>query len=376
MDAAERLADYLAGELDADEHAAVEAALARDPALRAALGDLQRADAALSSLSSPSPPVGFERRLQAALAPELARQLAAAPSHAGATSEPASTPAERIAADEAAAARARREARTAGARAWRWLPAFGGVAATLLLIAVAVNVVGPLGADDADVAADAGLLESADVEDGAAEDALDDGAMAEALDDPDAGAAEELESDAADDAAEGSALPEADDAPIEGMRLARGPEVVADGRALSPGEVGDLLAVPAARMLAAERLSDLDGAALAAAWSAQLGVPADPGVGITSDDGTPEGDGEAGAALLALLPAERTAVSGCLAELLASDLVDEAAAIPVRVELVTLAGEAAVAYVFVVPDADERFTTPVVRVLARDDCRVLATAGA
>ena len=379
MDAAERLADYLAGELDADEHAAVEAALARDPALRAGLAHLRRADAALTALSSPTPPAGFEARLQAALAPELAHQLGASRPAAAGTTVP--TPGERIAADAAAAARARREARANGVRTWRWLPAFGGIAASLLLLVVAVSVVGPLGGDDADevAAGDAELLETADDQDGAAEDAMDD-----AVDELDAtGDRDASQEEAAEDgpeAAEDRAIMEADEGETVAGVTVPGPEVVADGRDLAPAEVDDLLAVPAVATLTAERLGEPEGTALAAAWTAQLGARSPLDAAITSDDADDDADEEAPAtdiapALLALLPAERAAVSGCLTEVLASDRQDGPAAIPTYVELVTVTGEPAVAYVLVVPDATGRFTTPQAWVVARDDCRVLATAG-
>jgi hypothetical protein len=370
VDAAERLADYLAGELDADEHAAVEAALARDPALRAKLAHLRRADAALTTLSSPTPPAGFEARLQAALAPELAHQLGEArPATAG---EPTgTTPGERIAADAAAAARARREARASGVRAWRWLPAFGGIAASLLLLVVAVTVVGPLGGDDdADVAAgDAELLEeAAGDQDGAAEDAMD------AAGDRDA--AEEEEAEDGPEAAEDDAVMEADEGETAAGVSVPGPEVVAEGRDLSPTEVDDLLGVPAVAALTTERLGGPEGTDLAAAWTAQLGARSDLDATITSDDADAEGTAtDVAPALLALLPAERAAVSGCLTEVLANEPQDGPAAIPAYVELVTVTGEPAVAYVLVVPDARGRFTTPQAWVVARDDCRVLAAAG-
>lgn len=372
MDAAERLADYLAGELDADEHAAVEAALARDSALRAGLAHLRRADAALTTLSSPTPPAGFEARLQAALAPELAHQLGASRPAAAGTTVP--TPGERIAADAAAAARARREARANGVRTWRWLPAFGGIAASLLLLVVAVSVVGPLGGDDADevAAGDAELLETADDQDGAAEDAMDD-----AVDELDATGDRDASQE---EAAEDRAIMEADEGETVAGVTVPGPEVVADGRDLAPAEVDDLLAVPAVATLTAERLGEPEGTALAAAWTAQLGARSPLDAAITSDDADDDTDEEATAtdiapALLALLPAERAAVSGCLTEVLASDRQDGPAAIPTYVELVTVTGEPAVAYVLVDPDATGRFTTAQAWVVARDDCRVLATAG-
>lgn len=377
MDPAERLADYLAGELDADEHAAVEAALARDPALRAERERLQRADAALAALASPAPPQGFEARLHAALTPELAHQLGTSTPLASGTAATATgaTPGERIAADEAAAARARREARASGTRGWRWVPALGGVAASLLLLVVAVSVVSPFGADDAAEVASGDVEVFDDAGEQHAEDAVDDvGPMSDrdVLDEEAAeGAPEETAGGALAEEDDGAEVAAAEDA---GAGVT-GPEVVPSGRALARGEVDDLLAVPAARTLAGERLGEREGTVLAERWAAELGATIDLDTGVASDDPSgPAATPDPGAALLALLPAERTAVSGCLTPVLTTERPADAPAIPAYVELVTFEDEPAVAYVLVVPDATDRFTGSQVWVVARDDCRVLAAA--
>lgn len=69
----EQLAAYTADELPADERAALEARLAREPALRARLDAIRRSDAALASLPAVEPPAEFSARLRATLADELAR---------------------------------------------------------------------------------------------------------------------------------------------------------------------------------------------------------------------------------------------------------------------------------------------------------------
>lgn len=68
----ERLAAFASGDLDADEHARVAAAVADDPDLRARVDDLRRLDAALAHLPDPEPSVGFGQRLRAALDEEVA----------------------------------------------------------------------------------------------------------------------------------------------------------------------------------------------------------------------------------------------------------------------------------------------------------------
>jgi hypothetical protein len=375
VDAAERLAAYLAGELDADEHAAVEAALARDPVLRAELDHLQRADAALAALASPTPSDGFETRLRAALAAELTQQLGRAPDpvsgSAAATATDVATPtspAERIAADELAAARARREARASSARGWRWLPVFGGVAASLLLIAVAINVVGPLGGDDSDTieatSGDADLLDAMD----------DEGAM------DDADGAEPSEGLPAEEDATGEAAAgQAEHAPLAGAAvLAAGPEVVVRGRDLDVTGAQRLLDVAPAEDLAATGLDAEAGEALADRWAAELGATTTGGQEAASDDadeGAPQDlPTDAGEPLAGLRPADRAGVGRCLTQVLATARVHQGPAIPAYVELLTVADEPAVAIVLVSADASGRFTVPQVRVVAADDCRVLATA--
>ncbi|HEX9765268.1 MAG TPA: RseA family anti-sigma factor, partial [Nitriliruptorales bacterium] len=76
METGERLSAYLAGELDADETAALEVELAGDPALRARLERIRAADQALRSLPPVAPPAEFSMRLREALAHEVTRHEA------------------------------------------------------------------------------------------------------------------------------------------------------------------------------------------------------------------------------------------------------------------------------------------------------------
>lgn len=71
MDTGERLAAYVAGDLDADERAAVEAQLARDAALRRRLERIRSVDAMLADLQDVAPPDGLRERLDERLAAEL-----------------------------------------------------------------------------------------------------------------------------------------------------------------------------------------------------------------------------------------------------------------------------------------------------------------
>lgn len=67
----EQLSAYVAGELDADERQAVEAALERDAELRARLERLRASEEMLRSLPDVEPPHGFSERLHGALDREL-----------------------------------------------------------------------------------------------------------------------------------------------------------------------------------------------------------------------------------------------------------------------------------------------------------------
>ena len=71
METGARLAAYLSGDLDPEEHTAVEAELARDPALRDRLERIRAADRALADLPEPELPDGAQDRLHRAVEREL-----------------------------------------------------------------------------------------------------------------------------------------------------------------------------------------------------------------------------------------------------------------------------------------------------------------
>lgn len=149
----QRLAAYLDGQLDADEVSRLEAELVRDPALRAQLDAMRRADDALGTLQPAAPPEGYESRLRARLDRELDRVLAAD--------------------DDASVTD------LASRRRAPWLPALAGAAAVLVLIAV-VGLGRPLlrGAEP-EVATDATIFET--MEAPAGDQAADDAAAEEAV---------------------------------------------------------------------------------------------------------------------------------------------------------------------------------------------------
>jgi hypothetical protein len=67
----ERLAAYLSGELGDVERREVEAALERDPELRAELARIRRADEALAALPRPEPTAAFSARLRESVRTEM-----------------------------------------------------------------------------------------------------------------------------------------------------------------------------------------------------------------------------------------------------------------------------------------------------------------
>lgn len=78
LEQVDRLAAYAAGELHAEERAAFERALERDPDLRAQLAAMRRADAALDAFPAPEPPEGFDDRIDAFVTSVLADTLGGA----------------------------------------------------------------------------------------------------------------------------------------------------------------------------------------------------------------------------------------------------------------------------------------------------------
>lgn len=144
MDSGERLAAYLSGDLDASEHAALEAELARDPVLRARLELQRRTDDALAALPSPTVPADASARLRAAVSAAITTEDDGSTAVAG--------PAEREAAVATlASARERRQRR-------RWQLAGGIAAGVVALVAVGVGLSALGGSSDesASSATDAG----------------------------------------------------------------------------------------------------------------------------------------------------------------------------------------------------------------------------
>jgi negative regulator of sigma E activity len=340
---AERLAAYLAGELDADETVALEATLARDAGLRAQLTAMRHADEALAALAPTELPEGFERRLRAAVDIELAAQLQ--PAHA-ADDAPATHRRATSRSDELAARRER--------RGWSWLPAFAGAAAAVAVLAAVVVGLGPLG--------------------GAGDDAADTMMTLEA-DDAD-GAEEEMAAEA---------LPGPGEAPT----------LVVGDRDLDEASADELLASIELQAVADQALAADTGRTIATAWgdALRLAVPggfeagATAAPGTTSQDdaemaddtdtdtdeppaGTPEQRIAGPVRLLAdgaLEEEDGEAVTRCLDEVLAGG-VD---AIPAYVELASFEGEAVVVLGLVTfAPATGGFTRPEVWILDRADCQV------
>jgi negative regulator of sigma E activity len=343
---AEHLAAYLAGELDADETAAVEAALARDPAVRATLEALERADTALASVPATELPAGFERRLRAAIDEELAVQLrsaeSAAPAH-GATGIAATQDAT---GDELATRRARRSR--------SWLPALAGAAAAVAVVAGAVVGVGVLGSGGDDAATESMMTLEAD-------DSADGGA----------GSAEML--------------------PGPGEV----PTLIVGDRDLDDQLADELLASAELQAVAAQALPPEDGRSLGAAWrDAFAGVASDleefeaqtsdDRAGDASDDADEEADEGADADTMVEEPAAESAgpirvladgpvteadsdaVRRCLDEVLSGG-----DGIPAYVELASYDGEPAVVIGLVTFDpASRAYSRPEIWVLDRQDCQV------
>jgi anti-sigma factor RsiW len=325
VDTADRLAAYLAGELDADERTALEGELGRDPVLRARLGALRRADDALSALRSPEPSPGFDARLRAALDPVL-REVLEAPGSRSVAAE-AGNPA-----DELTARRAQRERRS-------WVPALVGVAAATAVLVGGGLVAGTLqqgGNDEASVAMDA--MESLD---GAEED--DERSMT-------------LE-----------AAPATTD----------GPTIVVSDRDLSADDADAVVGSAELGAVIDRQLDATSGTQFAASWRAALA----PGAAMAADEPAPESDDVAGAdAAPEVATADRQvlgneltaedeqAISRCLDELLAG----APDAIPVYVEVASFEGAPALVVGLVTIDpATGDYRRPEVWVLARSDCQVL-----
>jgi anti-sigma factor RsiW len=344
----ERLAAFLDGELDAVEAAAVEAALAGDPRLRAELAAMRRADEALRSVPATDLPPGFEARLRTRLDAELGDLLGtggrAQVDGPGGTA----VAAEGAVVDELAARRARRSR--------SWVPAFAGAAAAVAVIAGTVVGIGVLGSGGEDAStADSDTAMTMEAFDG--------------------------DEEAADDAG-GPFLPAPGEAPT----------VVATDLDLDEAGADDLLGTIELQAVVAQRFDEELGRGVGLGWREALGrfvsASAAGAPAIESDDvDTPDGedtadeltsdaDGERqaraadGVRFLADGPVDEDALAAadrCLGEVLAAD----GAAIPAYLALVTYEGDPAVVVGLVTLDpASGAYTRAEVWVLDRADCQV------
>lgn len=336
MDPADRLASYLADELDPEERAAVDAELARDAALRAQLAALQRADSALGGLRSPQPPAGFDARLDARLDAELdavlgpATDAAAAPAGAHppeVTDEPdtAGGSAATDAGDELAA---RRQARGLP----RWAVAVSGAAAALVVIAGVGVLVGDLF--------------------GGVEDD-----MVTTMDAPSEAPPADME--VAEDGDDAVAAP-------------TGPTIVATGRAVTEDGLGGLLGDPTAFGLADLGLDPASASGVRDAYLAVL--PFERAVAQDDAPETERADPELGPLADAELRLVGDVDDATLAEVtrcLDVVLADSPTAIPTYAELLTVDGEEVIALGLITEDpATGAFTRRELWVVTRDGCDV------
>jgi anti-sigma factor RsiW len=354
----DRLAAYLAGELSADEHTALEAELARDAGLRAELAAMRRADDALAGAAPTALPDGARERLLAALEPVFEAELG---DPLTADAAPAARPSGVPELDELAARR-----RVGNRRSW--LLGAGGVAAAVAAVALVGPILGDLGSgqDQADVAA-----MSADE------------------------ARPESDVEATFDDAGSAAVPV-------------GPTVVGSGRAIDTDEVTELLAAGELEAVVARGLTVDDARGLGATWSTALGADSDALGGefranaLTADDAeaeTPAGSPDAESAAddgadqesadeaADLDGGDRataefgTADVQLLGDVSEQDLEDvgrclstlvtpASVLVPALVELVTYQGEPAIAFALVGDAADGTVTRREVWILERQTCEV------
>lgn len=299
MDATDRLAAYLAGELTAAERHALEAELARDDALRARLTAMQRADTALARVAAPDPPAGFDERLHRAVDIELARLL-----------DTSSTPSRGPATGRLRHDRPERPPRATVTPLRGWAPALAGVAAAVAAVAgigLAVTNLAP--ADDV-------MMMAGDVE-------------------------------RADDPVAERSAPDAALAPpgILGAVDSPGPLIVDVGRSIDDHDLILLLEQPDLANLAWQLHEDIDVASTAERWTAILRAEIAASLHDAEGESAPATAPDAGPADGAVLEPgplrvttsspsamaidDLTAIDRCLRELPAEP------AIPVYIELAT-----------------------------------------
>ncbi|MFA9443875.1 hypothetical protein [Egicoccus sp. AB-alg6-2] len=345
MDAAERIADYLSGDLPPDERAAFEADLDRDAALRAQLASARRADVALDGIAATTLPEGFTDRLRTAVDAELQDLFTPA------TVEVAADP--RVAAAAELGRNDDLAARRAARQAPRWTGLAGAAAAAVVAVAAVVGVstlggAGDQGADMASPAEDtAGGAETFE----SAEDGEAGTMMAPESDADDAG--DEATEEQASDAALG-------DAPAADGAVADGPTIFADDRDLDEADLDEILLAVELQEVGARRLDETTGAALARDWTQ---VIRDSPFAAATGDERFRVAGEVTAD-------DRTAAASCTE----AHLDGRADAIPAYVELASVSGRSAVVLGLVTLDeATGTYTRPQVVALDRDTCEVLAT---
>jgi negative regulator of sigma E activity len=310
----ERLSAYLAGDLDTDEIRALEAELARDPALRSRLARLRRLEQELAGMSPIDPPDGFSERLHTALREELAV-----------------TP---LPGDELGARRAARRRRGMPA----WVPAAASAAAVLAVVVGGVTVLSGGGDGDEEMAT--GAADMAESDSGAA-------GTAESLVTADTASGPVIVSmDVAYDATALESLPSAE---------------------LFQGIVDEQLTDASAEELSSRFQSALptDDSGDGATAAGEAGTEA-----ATTEESTALSRSAAELQFVGEIPDEEALadISRCLPPLLESaDTL-----IPVYAELATFEGEESVIYGFASPDPDSgEFTRIEVWAVSRADCAQL-----
>jgi hypothetical protein len=310
VETGERLSAYLAGELSTDDARALEAELARKPALRTRLERLRRLEAELERLPDVGPDPDFSSRLREAVTGELSGLP--------------------LPGDELGRRRAERAARGGLPR---WVPAFAGAAAVLVLIVGGIAVVGGgLGGGD---------------EEGGVESAMD----------GDAGGQE--------DSAATLQQPEGE---MEAADTAIGPVVVSDGVSYDEEALAALPGDPRFDGIVAERLASGSAEDLASAYqrSLQQGDAA-------GDDAREEAVEESAPAPLQIVGSEPVSEDdlAAIARCLETVLADSGTLIPVYAELATLDGEPVIVFGLASVDPDtSAFTRIEVWAVSRADCEV------
>ncbi|MFP5310658.1 MAG: hypothetical protein ACLGIR_13890 [Actinomycetes bacterium] len=331
METGERLAAYLAGELPADEHAAVEAALAADAGLRAHLARIRRIDTGLADLATRdvAPAPDFSARLRAAVDAELATLPLGGVDDDAPVAAAASTRAD-APTDELAARRASR-----GYPRWL-LPAAGVAAAAAVLGVVGVGVMTSFtSGDDSGEESAAGLSE---------------------------------ESDAAMDA-------EMAQAPASALT---GPVVVAEGASYDADGLTALLDDQRIAELRDLGLDDAGASELAGRYAAALQLAPARTSALTTESAQAD-DGADAAATFGAAPLQYAgeppdattaeAISRCLPPLLQAS---SGTVVPAYVEVAAFEGEEALVYGLLSRDPDTgTFSRVEVWVVAPADCQVL-----